>query len=94
MKLHHPLLQLSRLIGGEAKIADVVGAVVVVVVIPELGLNGVGAQESVRDEGARKAPWQDVVPQLQTQVVSGRRDRKSRGKRAWSKASCNKFYLR
>lgn len=56
MKLHHPLLQLSRLIGGEAKIADVVGAVVVVVVIPELGLNGVGAQESVRDEGARKAP--------------------------------------
>lgn len=55
MKLHHPLLQLSRLIGGKTEIADIVDAVLVVVVIPELGLNGVRAQQSVRDEGARKA---------------------------------------
>lgn len=55
VKLHHPLLQLSRLLGGKTEIADVVGAVLVVVVIPELGLNGVGAQQSVRDEGAREA---------------------------------------
>lgn len=77
MQLHHPLLQLSRLIGRKAEIADVVGTVLVVVVVPELGLDGVGAQQSVRDEGARKPSRQDVVPQLQTQVVPGRTDRQT-----------------
>lgn len=77
MQLHHPLLQLSRLIGRKAEIADVVGTVLVVVVVAELGLDGVGAQQSVRDEGARKPSRQDVVPQLQTQVVPGRTDRQT-----------------
>lgn len=55
MELHHPLLQLASLIGGKAKIADVVGAVVVVVVVPQFGLNAVGAQEGVSDERARQS---------------------------------------
>lgn len=55
MELHHPLLQLASLIGGEAEIADVVGAVVVVVVVPQLRLNAVGAQEGVSDERARQS---------------------------------------
>lgn len=54
MELHHPLLQLASLIGSEAEIADVVGAVVVLVVVAQLGLNAVGAEEGVSDEGARQ----------------------------------------
>lgn len=56
MELHHPLLQLASLIGGKAEIADVVGAVVVVVVVPQLSLNAVGAQEGVSDKRARQSP--------------------------------------
>lgn len=54
MELHHPFLQLSSLIGGKAEIADVVRAVVVLVVVSQLSLNSVGAQEGMSDERA----WQ------------------------------------
>lgn len=54
MELHHPVLQLTCLIGSKAEIADVVRAVVVLVVVSQLGLNGVGAQEGVSDERARQ----------------------------------------
>lgn len=50
MELHHPLLQLASLIGGKAEIADIVGAVVLLVVVPQLSLHSVGAQEGVSDE--------------------------------------------
>lgn len=50
MELHHPLLQLASLIGGKAEIADVVRAVIFVVVVTKLSLNGVGAQKGVSDE--------------------------------------------
>lgn len=56
MQLHHPFLQLAGLVGGEAEVADVVGAVVVVVVVAQLGLHGVGAQKGVGDERARQSP--------------------------------------
>lgn len=75
MKLHHPLLQLASLIGGEAEIIDIVWAVVVLVVVSQLSLNGVGAQQGMSDERARQSAWQHVIPQLQTQVVSVRRDK-------------------
>lgn len=52
MELHHPLLQLTGLIRGEAEVADVVGPVFLRVVVSQLGLNGVGAQQSVSDEWA------------------------------------------
>lgn len=78
MELHHPLLQLAGLIRREAELADVVGAVVVVVVVPQLGLDGVGAQEGVGDERARQPTRQHVIPQLKTEVVSVRRDREER----------------
>lgn len=55
MKLHHPLLQLASLIGGKAEITDIVGAVVILVVVSQLCLNGVGAQEGVSDERARQS---------------------------------------
>lgn len=76
MELHHPLLQLTSLVGGKVEIADVVGAVVIVVVVSELGLNGVGAQEGVSDERAWQPTWQHVIPQLQTQVVSVRGEKR------------------
>lgn len=51
MELHDPLLQLSRLIGCEAEVADVVGAMVVGVIVSQLGLYGVGTQQGVGHEG-------------------------------------------
>lgn len=87
MKLHHPLLQLASLIGCKAEIADIVGAVVFLVVVSQLCLNGVGAQEGVSDERARQPTWQHVIPQLQTQVVSVRRDKRGGEKGIGSQTS-------
>lgn len=78
MKLHHPLFQLSSLIGGKVEIADIVSAVVVMVVVPKLGLDSIGAQEGVSDEWTWQSSWQYVIPQLQTQVVSSRWDKTGR----------------
>lgn len=52
MQLHDPLLQLPGLVGGESEVTDVIAAMVVVVIVTELGLDGVGAHEGVSDEGA------------------------------------------
>lgn len=64
MQLHDPVLQLTGLIGREAEVADVVGAVLVLVEVSELSLRGVGAQQSVSDERAGEPTWQDVIAQL------------------------------
>lgn len=82
MELHHPLLQLSSLIGGEVEIADVVRGMLVLVIVPQLSLNSVGTQEGVSDEWAWQAAWQHVIPQLQAQVVSVRRDKRG-GEDGW-----------
>lgn len=55
MQLHHPLLQLTRLIGGKAEVADVVGAMVIMVVVAQLSLDGIGAQKGMCDERAWQA---------------------------------------
>lgn len=73
MQLHHSLLQLPRLVGGEAEVTHVVGAVLLGLVVAELGLHGVGAQQGVGDEGAGQTAREDVVPQLQAQVVPTKR---------------------
>ena len=69
VQLHHSLLQLTCLVGREAEVADVVGAVFLRLVVSQLGLDGVGAKKGVSDEWAGQATGQDVVPQLQAQVV-------------------------
>lgn len=72
MQLHHPLLQLTRLVGSEAEVADVVGAVLLGLVVTQLSLDGVGAQQGVGDKRAGQTPGQHVIPQLQAQVVPGK----------------------
>lgn len=69
VQLHHSLLQLACLVGRKAEVADVVGAVFLGLVVPELGLDGVGAQKGVGDKWAGQTTGQDVIPQLQAQVV-------------------------
>lgn len=54
MQLHHPLLQLSGLVGGKVELADVVGAVLLGLVVSQLGLDGVGTQKGVGDKRARE----------------------------------------
>lgn len=41
VQFHHPLLQLPCLVGGEAEVAHIVGAVVVVVIVTQLSLHAV-----------------------------------------------------
>lgn len=74
VQLHHPLLQLPRLVGRKAEVAYVIGAVLLRFIVAQLGLHGVGAQEGVSDEGAGQSAGQDVVPQLQAQVVPAQKE--------------------
>lgn len=70
VQLHDALLQLPCLVGGEAQLAHVVAHVFLSVVVTQLGLHGVGAQQGVGDKGAGQAPRDDVSTELQAQVVS------------------------
>lgn len=79
VKLHDPFFQLPSLVRGEAELADIVAHVLLGIIVTQLSLHGVGAQQGVRDEGAGQAACDDVRPQLQAQVVSG-----DRGERAWA----------
>lgn len=54
MQLHHSLLQLPSLIGSETEIADIVQCMLVVIIVAELSLDRVGAQEGVGDKRARQ----------------------------------------
>lgn len=69
MQLDHFIFQLLSVIWRKAKFADVVTAILVGVVVAELGLHGVGAQQGKRDEGAGQPAGHDVVSQLQAEVV-------------------------
>lgn len=80
VQLHDPLLQLSGLVRGEAELTDVVAHMLLGIVVAQLGLHGVGAQQGVRDEGAGQPACDDVCPQLQAQVISG-----DRGEWAWAR---------
>ena len=69
--------QLGRLIRREAEALQVVeaaaGAVAVaqLVEVAQLRLHGVGAEQGVRDKGARQLAVHDVVAQLQGEQVAG-----------------------
>lgn len=80
VQLHDPFFQLPSLVRGEAELTDIVAHVLLGIVVAQLSLHGVGAQQGVRDEGAGQAACDDVCPQLQAQVVSG-----DRGERAWAR---------
>lgn len=69
MQLHHFVLQLFRLTRGYLHFFAVVVAMHLWVILAQLRLQGIGAQECQRDEGAGEAALQDVLPQLQAQVV-------------------------
>ena len=75
VELHHLLLHLAGVAGGEVEVADVVSAVLVGVVVAQLRLQGVGAQERVRHERARQAARRDVLTQLQAQQVPEEEER-------------------
>lgn len=70
VQLHDALLQLPCLVGGKAELADVVAHVFLSIVVTQLSLHGVGAQQGMCDKGARQAPRDDVRTELQAQVVS------------------------
>lgn len=80
VQLHDPLLQLSGLVRGKAELADIVAHVLLGIIVAQLSLHGVGAQQGMRDEGAGEPACDDVCPQLQAQVVSG-----DRGEWAWAR---------
>jgi len=68
--------QLGRLIRREAEALQVVeaaaaAAVAQLVEVAQLRLHGVGAEQGVRDKGARQLAVHDVVSQLQGEQVAG-----------------------
>lgn len=69
VQLDHFILQLFRVIRREAELADIVAAILIGIVVAELRLHGVGAQQGQRDERARQPTRHDVVSQLQAEVV-------------------------
>lgn len=77
VQLNHFVLQLFSVVGREAELADVVAAVLVGVVVAELRLHGVGAQQGQRDEGAGQPARNDVISQLQAEVVPAREHQSS-----------------
>lgn len=72
VQLDHFVLQLLRVVWREAELADVVAAVLVRVVVAELRLHGVGAQQGQGDERAGQPTRHDVISQLQAEVVPAR----------------------
>lgn len=80
VQLHDPFFQLPGLVRGEAELADIVAHMFLSVIVTQLSLHGIGAQQGMRDEGAGQAACDDVRPQLQAQVVSGHR-----GELAWAR---------
>lgn len=79
MQLHDPLLQLPGLVRGEAELANVVAHMLLSIIVAQLSLYSVGAQQGMRDKGAGQPACDDVCSQLQAQVVSG-----DRGEPAWA----------
>lgn len=64
MQLHHLVLQLFGLTGGHFHFLGVFVSMELGVVLAQLGLQGIRAQQSQGDEGTRQAALQDVLPQL------------------------------
>lgn len=72
VQLHHFVLQFLGLTLGHFHVLSVFIAVHLWVVLTQLRLQGVGAQQGQGDEGTGKSALQDVLPQLETQVVPSR----------------------
>lgn len=72
MQLHDSVLKLAGLVRSKVEVTDVVWGVLVLVVVSELSLHGVGTQQSVSDERAGKTTRQDVITQLEAQIVPRR----------------------
>lgn len=69
VQLHDPLLQLPGLVRGEAELTDIVAHVFLCIVVTQLSLHSIGAQQGMRDEGAGQPACDDICPQLQAQVI-------------------------
>lgn len=77
VQLDHFVLQLFSVVWRKAEFADVVAAVLIWVVVAELRLHGVGAQQGQRDERAGQPTRNDVISQLQAEVVPAREHQSS-----------------
>lgn len=81
VELHDLLLQFFGLVGGEAQLTDVVAGQLLWVVVSQLRLSRVGAQNGVGGKGAGKTTRHHVISQLQTQIVPGVGQRKMNERR-------------
>lgn len=71
VQLHHLILQLFALSGGQAQITYIILSMELWVILSELWLGCVGAQHGQCDKGTGKNSSHDVLPQLDTQKVPG-----------------------
>lgn len=64
------VFQFLGLVRGELELAQIVAVHGVRVIVTELGLDQVGAEQSVRYKGAGQAAAEDVVADLQAELVT------------------------
>lgn len=69
MKFHNLLFKLFGLVWSQFEFIDVVCAVEVRIVVPQLRLHCVGTQQSQSCKGTRQPPRDDVLSKLKTQVI-------------------------
>lgn len=69
VQLDHLIFQLFSVIRCKAKLADIVTAVLIRVVVTKLRLHSIGAQQGKGDKGAGQPARHDVISQLQAEVV-------------------------
>lgn len=69
MQLHHLFLQLFVLSRGQAQILNIICPVELRVILSQLRLGRVGAQQGQCDKGTGKNAMDDVLPQLEAQKV-------------------------
>lgn len=69
MKFHNLLFKLFGLVWSQFEFIDVICAVEVRIVVPQLRLHCVGTQQSQRCKGTRQPPRDDVLSKLKTQVI-------------------------
>lgn len=75
VQLNHLIFQLFSVIRCKAKLADIVTAVLIGVIVAKLRLHSVGAQQGEGDKGAGQPARHDVISQLQAEVVPAKEHR-------------------
>lgn len=72
VQLHNFILQFFRVVWSEVELTDVVAPTLLRIVVSQLGLHCVGAQQGKSHKGAGQPSGHNIISQLQAEVVPSR----------------------